>query len=293
MRPLPLSCGLALWYVLVSGSPAAQIKIACIGDSITQGAGLTNPNAESYPAKLGRLLGTNYLVRNFGVSGRTLLKQGDYPYWKETAFKTSHDWQPDVVVIQLGTNDSKPYNWKYGTNFLSDYEELIASYATLTNQPRVVVCTPCPVYNKGAFDISPSVIATNITPIIRDLAARLELDLIDLQTRLAGHGEWFPDTVHPNSKGMTAMTSVMYAGLMGITNAPQQELVSIERIGGNRTVLRWPADSRTLIPLSTTAIRGTNTTWTVSEAVIYLDGDQVGQTNSASGSAKFYRLWQP
>lgn len=274
-------------------SPAAQLKIACIGDSITQGSGLANPNTESYPAKLGRLLGTNYVVRNFGVSARTLLKQGDYPYWKEAYFKTSHDWQPDVVIIQLGTNDSKPYNWRYGTNFVSDYEELIASYATLASQPRVIVCTPCPVYNKGAFDISPTVVATNITPIVHDLASRLDVDLIDLQTRLAGHPEWFPDTVHPNSKGMTAMAAVMFSGLMGIARPPANMSMWVERTPSNRAVLRWPADARILIPQTTTALRDTNTAWTVSEAVIYLEGQNVCQTNSISGPAKFYRLWQP
>src|SRR3989442_10639420 len=86
---------------------AAPVKIACIGDSITEGAGLSNPAVESYPARLQRLLGTNAVVRNYGVSGRTLLKEGDFPYWKETFFKQRHDWHPDIVIIQLGTNDSK------------------------------------------------------------------------------------------------------------------------------------------------------------------------------------------
>src|SRR5262245_55187841 len=113
----------------------AQVKVACIGDSITAGTGLSSPTTQSYPARLQRLLGTNFMVGNFGVSGRTLLKQGDFPYWKETAFKQSHDFYPDIVIIQLGTNDSKPQNWRYGTNFVANYEELIASYTTLSNAP--------------------------------------------------------------------------------------------------------------------------------------------------------------
>src|SRR6478609_560461 len=68
---------------------AAPNKIACVGDSITEGSGLSSPSTESYPARLQKLLGTNYNVRNFGVSGRTLLKQGDFPYWKEAAFTNS------------------------------------------------------------------------------------------------------------------------------------------------------------------------------------------------------------
>lgn len=274
-------------------SQAAPVKIACIGDSITEGSGLSNPGVESYPAKLQRLLGTNYLVRNYGVSGRTLLKKGDFPYWKEANFKTSHDWQPDIVVIQLGTNDGKPYNWKFGTNFVADYEELVTSYLTLTNHPTVMACTPCFVYGNGAFDIKPGTVATNIAPAVRDIAARFQLPLIDLQIRMAGHPELFPDTIHPNSKGTTVMASVMAQALV----PPPAELAATElevfRATSTRSFLRWPDAARTLVPQSTTALKGTNTFWTVSEAVIFSDGTFLRQTNTQPGVLKIYRLWQP
>lgn len=291
MSTLRLLC--LLGCLLASSSTwGVPIRIACIGDSITEGAGLSNPSTESYPAKLGRLLGTNYIVRNFGVSGRTLLKKGDHPYWNEANFKTSLTWEPDVVIIQLGTNDSKPYNWRYSTNFVADYEELVASYAKLPTHPRIIVCTPCPVYNKGAFDISPGVVATNITPIVHDLAARLVLDEIDLQTKLAGHAEWFPDTVHPNSRGMTAMAAVMSVAFVGAPSADHLESLVIGRGASNRTVLSWPAAARGLIPQFATLLRATNT-WAVSESVIYADGDFVRQTNTLTGTARYFRLWQP
>jgi acyl-CoA thioesterase-1 len=272
---------------------AVPIRIACVGDSITEGAGLSNPATESYPAKLGRLLGTNYVVRNFGVGGRTLLKQGDFPYWKEAAFKTSHDWLPDIVIIQLGTNDSKPYNWRYGTNFVAQYEELVASYVALTNPATVMVCTPCPVYGNGAYDIKPGTIATNIAPSLRDLASRQNLELIDLHARLAGHPEWFPDTVHPNSKGMTAMAAVVVSVLLGEAVGQTPPSLSVQRGPGTRVILSWPAAWRGVIPQFTSALRGSNTVWSVSEPVIYLDGDMLHQTNSMSGSARLYLLRQP
>jgi lysophospholipase L1-like esterase len=68
-------------------------------------------SANAYPVVLGRLLGTNYPTRNFGVSGRTLLRKGDYPYWRETAFRNATNYAPDIVTLKLGTNDSKPCNW--------------------------------------------------------------------------------------------------------------------------------------------------------------------------------------
>ena len=154
---------------------AAPPKIACVGDSITEGGGLANPATDSYPAKLGKLVIPEFQVWNFGVGGATLLKKGGSPYWSTAAFKPSHDWNPDLVIIKLGTNDSQPQNWRHGTNFVTDYEALIASYTSLPSHPRIVLCTPCPVYGNGLFGINPGVVKTNIAPLVRELAARLSL----------------------------------------------------------------------------------------------------------------------
>src|SRR5579863_8364775 len=62
----------------------APIRIACVGDSITAGLGVAT--GKSYPSQLQALLGDKWQVQNFGVSGRTLLKKGDHPYWIEKAF---------------------------------------------------------------------------------------------------------------------------------------------------------------------------------------------------------------
>src|SRR4051812_3765193 len=57
-----------------------KIRLACVGDSITYGAGTKNPKTDSYPAQLSRLLGDKWLVQNFGVSGATMLRNGDKPW---------------------------------------------------------------------------------------------------------------------------------------------------------------------------------------------------------------------
>ena len=282
-----------LCLMTVASLAAAPLKIACIGDSITEGSGLSNPAVESYPARLQRLLGTNCIVRNYGISGRTLLKKGDYPYWREAYFKQSHDWLPDLVLIKLGTNDSKPYNWKHGTNFVAEFEELVASYASLASAPRIIACTPCPVFGNGAFDIKPGTVATNIAPAIRDLAARLDLGLIDFHDRLAGHSAWFPDTVHPNSKGTAAMAAIVFDALTGGPPSAPPPAVELVRLASTRVVVQWPAEWAGLVVQSTTALRGTSTVWTVVEQVAGSDGTRVRQTNSTTGAARLYRLWQP
>lgn len=73
------------------------IRVACVGDSITAGVGAAR--GKSYPAQLAKVLGDKWEVRNFGVSGSTLLKRGDLPYQKQQAFKAALEYNPNVVVI--------------------------------------------------------------------------------------------------------------------------------------------------------------------------------------------------
>ena len=88
-------------------APAEKtLRVACVGDSITYGSGIKDRHHDSYPAVLGRWLGPGWDVRNFGVSGATLLKKGDLPYFKQKNHEAAVAFTPDIVVIMLGTNDS-------------------------------------------------------------------------------------------------------------------------------------------------------------------------------------------
>jgi len=152
--------GLALPGAAVGqdGSPVnvanykAPIKVACVGDSITQGVGAAGGMA--WPDQLGKLLGEKWDVKNFGVSGTTLLQSGDNPYQKQAAFKNAKDFTPDVVVIVLGTNDTKPQNWKNKKHFVADYTDLINQFAKLSSKPRVFICYPPYIAQDGNFGIN-------------------------------------------------------------------------------------------------------------------------------------------
>lgn len=113
---------LAAAWVGARAALAAPIKVACIGDSITQDSGWSD--------KLGAKLGAGYTSTNLGVTTTTLLKNGDTPYWNTAAFTQGHSSNPDIVVIMLGTNDSKPFNWSaHKGEFVGDYEALVDTYA--------------------------------------------------------------------------------------------------------------------------------------------------------------------
>ncbi|NOS71421.1 MAG: sialate O-acetylesterase [Verrucomicrobia bacterium] len=208
---------LFLVCLLETRSALALINVNCVGDSITFGSGLAT-TAETYPFKLQQLLGPAYSVANYGVSGATLLKAGDSPYWGTSAYTFSHGIRggqiPNIVILMLGSNDAKPQNWQFSGSFIQDYTNLVASYANLTTHPRILVCTPPPVFGSGAFNINPGVVETNIAPLVRQLSLALDRELIDMNSIFAGHPELFPDTVHPNSDGATAMASLVYTAIV-------------------------------------------------------------------------------
>ena len=237
-------------------------------------------------------MGTNYSVRNYGVSGRTLLKKGDFPYWKETAYQQSLAWNPDVVTIMLGTNDSKPQNWRYGTNFIGDYTALVASYANLASHPRILLFTPCPVFAPGAYDINPGIVATNILPMVRQLGQDLGLEIIDINTPMAKHPEWFPDTVHPNSKGSSILAAVDFATLVGTTNAAPPAL-AVQLVSPTRVLLSWAPGYGNWVAQAAPNFGAITTAWTVVESVATNAGPALHIGVGITGSSKYFRLWNP
>ena len=120
------------------------VRVACIGNSITFGAGIKNRSRDSYPSVLARMLGDNYWVKNFGVSARTMLNKGDHPYM---------------------------------------------------NEP---------------------IISKEIIPMIKKLAKKNDLSVIDLHTAMDGMPELFPDRIHPNEKGAQVMAKAVYQSISAL-----------------------------------------------------------------------------
>ncbi len=188
------------------------VRVACVGDSITQGAGAEA--GKSYPSQLQELLGAKWKVGNFGVGGRTLLRKGDLPYRNEKAYRDALAFKPDVVVIMLGTNDTKPQNWKHEADFAGDYRDLVKSFMALESKPRVFVCRPCPVPGEGNFGINEKGVQAWI-PRVNALAEELGLGVIDMHAALADKPQLLPDRVHPNTEGAREMAKAAFAALTG------------------------------------------------------------------------------
>jgi lysophospholipase L1-like esterase len=194
-------------FASFSAFSQSPIKVAFVGNSITQGPGRDNP--DSYPLQVAAMLGDSYEVKNFGVSGRTLLKKGDYPYWNEPQFQQVKDFQPDVVVIKLGTNDSKPQNWAHKADFVKDYLDLIAEFrAHMPKDGKVYVVMPVPV-TRVNFGINPEVMNNEQRLMLMEIIQKSGAELIDLYTPLMEKPELLPDGVHPNNEGLRIMAAVV------------------------------------------------------------------------------------
>jgi len=190
----------------------APVKVACVGDSITHGAGASP--GKDYPSQLQGLLGAQWQVKNFGVSGRTLLKKGDHPYWTEKAFKDAQAFNPDVVIIMLGTNDTKSWNWVHKDDFVADYKELIETFKNLPAKPRVYICRANPIIEPNRYQI----LETNmdvLLPEIDQLATDEQVGEIDMHAALTGKPETEKDGVHPNEEGARIMAQTAAAALTG------------------------------------------------------------------------------
>lgn len=192
----------------------APVKVACIGNSITYGSGIDNRPLNSYPAQLQRMLGEKWEVRNFGVGGRTMLKKGDFPFWNEEAYVQAKAFLPDVIIIKLGTNDTKPQNWKYSGDFLADYRAMVKELKALSSHPKIYLCKPVPVY-ASRWGINDSIAIHGVIPAVEKLAKEENLPVIDLYSALFGKPSLFPDQIHPNAEGAGLMSKAIYKALTG------------------------------------------------------------------------------
>ncbi len=184
------------------------LRVACVGDSITEGVELSP--SEAYPAQLSSMLGEGYEVRNFGKQSTTVMKNGSLPYWNTAEYANSLNYNPDIVVIMLGTNDARPENWENNSSFISDYEELIESYNTLSSKPIIYIAYPTPIYGE-LYGITNDRVVGEVIPSIKKVAENKEITIIDTYTPLVNKISLFPDGIHPNKEGAGLIAERVYS----------------------------------------------------------------------------------
>lgn len=197
-----------------------QVKIACVGDSVTYGYGLDEWEEKNYPAVLQQKLGDKYHVLNFGVNGHCVQNDSDKPYTASENYELSLNYDADIVVFMLGSNDSKIQNWQGIEHFEDAYLSLLDDY----KDSKVILCTPATAFyidEEGnvarededgitTFNIQPEVVE-EIADIVRSIASEYGYPLIDINNLTEDHPEWFTlDGTHPSKDGAKAIAEAVY-----------------------------------------------------------------------------------
>ena len=192
-------------------------RIACIGDSLTWGFSLPDPWWQSYPALLQERLGADYAVRNFGCNGASVRCDADLPYLETLAYGESRAWNPDIVLLMLGSNDATPWDWD-AVAFRSDYERIVTSYRDLPSQPRVILIAPIRMFRVMGCTfggLSPETLEEGVRPVIREVAGECGIPCIDL-VDLFTDARYCYDGVHPNVEGVRLMVEAISSRIQGL-----------------------------------------------------------------------------
>ncbi len=206
MKKILFFPSILLAFIVISCT-TQPIKVACVGDSITEGYGLAKQSETGYPVVLDKLLGEKYTVQNCGRSATTLQKEGDFPYWIAKEFSNVFAYNPNIIIIKLGTNDTKPRNWN-AERYEKDYQSMIDTFRTISANPEIFLCYPAPVYYTH-WGINDSTVTNFIIPIIDNLAEKNNLKIIDLYHGLSNQAENFPDGIHPTEPAVAEMAAII------------------------------------------------------------------------------------
>ena len=199
-----------------------------MGDSITRGTFVWRRKINAYPAQLQTMLGERFQVQNFGVNGHAAQRTADLSYWSSDAFQSSTAFRPDVVLIMLGTNDSRGGNWRGVDAFRDDYRELVLHYQSLESNPAVWLLTPPALFRvrrstKVRYRMDERAIR-EICGEIECVARDLGCGLIDINATTAQHPEAFRlDGVHPGAAGAKLIAQTVFEALTGAGSTREAE----------------------------------------------------------------------
>ena len=208
---------------------AQNVRIACIGNSITAGARLTQPLIESYPAVLFSMLQQgqylNYEVKNFGIGGATILKFGTPNLWP--LLDSLQNFKPDIVIIKAGTNETvgKPrLNWEHISEFEKDYSDYISMIRKINPNCRIIICSPLDmVIETDGLSTERKEDLNGRRPRIWELRKRIkriarseQVSFLDLTKPFKGKANLMTisDGVHPNREGYHYLASLVFDHLV-------------------------------------------------------------------------------
>lgn len=185
------------------------VRIVCVGNSITAGFGSTSEET-AWPALANKLLGKQYVVFNCAVSGTTMFKRSNAPYWNTDRFTKAKSLDPQILIISLGTNDADPWRWKSLKNeFKSNYLDMVKEFRRGGKDPIIYVCLPPPLFGPEKAPQN-KVVEEELIPLLKEIAGEIGAYIIDYHQPLLHANKEFPDNVHPDDTGAALMAQIAY-----------------------------------------------------------------------------------
>ncbi len=195
----------------------SEMKIACLGDSLTAAANLEgeeNYEQYTYPTKLQQLLGAQE-VYNLGIGGSSIGR-----YWADAFVEryTAIPQDTDIIIVMGGTNDGFCVSDdEFGNldertyrTFCGDLNELMGGLRANYPDATIFFATPLPNvlqdYLMGEREyLLPQ---RDFVEVIKTLADEYDFEVVDLYNSniLDSHdakviAEYMPDGVHGNPDG--------------------------------------------------------------------------------------------
>ena len=189
------------------GGRAAPLRVACIGDSITEGVGLRTP----YPEILRTLSSNRWEVGNFGVSGTTLLLQSGRDWASTPAARQALEFRPDVVVAMFGINDKA--HPALLPSFVDDGMAVLSRFREVNPDVRFFVCTPTPQAPARRRAAANRVIRETLVPMVEELALGMSGRVIPIHSVYPCSTWRLPDGTHPDAKGARLIAETVYEHL--------------------------------------------------------------------------------
>ncbi len=226
--------GYATVAALVGGlaNETFATNVACVGNSITEGYGI-DWGEKKYPDHLQELMQPGDSAANFGTSGKMFYKESGESYWVQGKIKEALAFPADIVVIELGTNDSKLFYYTY-YNVTVDmlkpsYEDLLDTFAHLPTHPEIYA-TLQPYSNNESWGIMDSTIVKYINPLIKETSVEKGVNIIDLHTLFQTPAWFLDDSVHPNPTGAQELAKIVnkYITLAKPTLKQEQATLQVE-----------------------------------------------------------------
>ncbi|CAJ1947313.1 unnamed protein product [Cylindrotheca closterium] len=190
-----------------TASPTATpLRVASAGDSLTRGR-TSNPGL-TYPQQLQGLLGGGFRVRNYGRNTANAIEEFGVPYINTANFGFSMEYDPDIYLLMLGTNDVR--FWQQASHrYAAGMNRIIKQVKASSPGVRIIVAIPPWVKTPNDFGISNDVLVYSIQTRIREVASANQVELVDMyKATFSLDYLYSADNLHLNTKGYETMAAV-------------------------------------------------------------------------------------